>query len=399
MGLSEYQSADSIWFATLDDNERRQLNPGSGAELNSRPDLLVVGGGIVALAVAYFAAERGLRVQLIESGQLAGGATGANAGGIWPNDQGPAHTLDFQQLAFLSRDWWARLAVRPEFHFDWRVNGFLNVNLERMPAAPAIHAAALQEQGYSVQPVDAEQIASLEPNLKPGITGGVHCPSDAHLHPVKAALSFAAAARKRGAQISTGVQALSATLRGARIVAVNTTAGTIEPGAVVCATGWTANWIAPHFRQPIPLRPVAGQLIATDPLPPLLNGSIAAKYIVLQLRTGEVVTGGNLVEGSVLQPDPAVSRQFADAARELIPALRDVPFTRSWCGLRPSTPDGLPVIDRIADAENLWLAGGHFRNGILLAPATGKLVADWVGSGQRPAELGPFRLARFSSSQ
>lgn len=396
MPLSNYQSADSIWFATLTDAERLQLHASAGEPLLTRPDLLVVGGGIIGLSIAYFAAERGLRVQLIEAGQLAGGASGANAGGIWPNDQGPAHTTGFQQLAFLSRDWWARLAVRPSFHFDWRVNGLLNINLEKMPAAPAVHAAALQEQGYTVQSVDTEQIASLEPNIRTLATGGIHCPSDAHLNPVKAALSFAAAARQRGACISTGVRALSAEMRGGRVISVSTTGGLIESGAVVCASGWTADWVAPLLENPAPLRPVSGQLIATDPQPPLLKGSIAAKFIILQLRTGEIVTGGNLLEADSLTPDAALSQQFADAARDLLPALKEVPFTRSWCGLRPSTPDGSPVIDIAPGAANLWLACGHFRNGVLLAPATGKLVIEWIASNRRPEELAPFRLDRFA---
>lgn len=397
MALSEFQSADSIWFATLTEPERCQLNPGLSEPLLPRPDLLVVGGGIIGTAIAYFAAERGLRVQLIEAGELGGGASGANAGGIWPNDQGPSHTPDFQQLAFQSRDSWAKLAVRPEFEFDWRVNGFLNINLERMPAAPTVHAASLQEQGYTVQAVDGGQIAALEPHLKPGLTGGVHCPSDAHLNPVRAILSFANAAHRRGARIATGVRALAATVRREQLVSLETSAGVIEPAAVVNAAGWKADWLAPLFRHPVPLRPISGQLIATDPQPPLLNGSIAAKFIILQLRSGEIVTGGNLLEGDSLRPDDELSRQFAEAARELIPALHNVPFTRSWCGLRPTTSDGLPVLDLLPGLKNLWLAGGHYRNGVLLAPATGRLIADWIGTGKRPDELVPFRINRLAS--
>jgi glycine/D-amino acid oxidase-like deaminating enzyme len=395
MALADFQSTDSIWFATLSDQQRRELHDGVNDPILPRPDLLVVGGGIIGAAIAWFAADSGLKVQLIESGKLAGGASGANAGGIWPNDQGPAHSSDFQQLAFLSRDWWARLAVRPGFDFDWRVNGFLNVNLERMPAPPPQHAAALQEQGYTVQAVDGEQIAALEPHLRPGLTGGVFCPADAHLHPVKAVLSFVKAARQKGAHVATGVRALAATVRGERVVAVETSAGVIEPAAIVNATGFSAAWLAPLPSAPIPLRAVSGQLIATDPQPPLLNSSIGGKFIFLQMRSGEIVAGGNLVEGTGLQPDSAQSEQFADAARELIPALRDVPFTRSWCGLRPSTPDGLPVIDLAPGLSNLWLAGGHFRNGVLLAPATGKLTADWIRAGRKPGELDPFRFDRW----
>lgn len=169
-------ATDSIWFATLSANERRELNGGPAPPILTTPDVLVVGGGIIGLATAYFLADRGARVQVIEAGTIACGASGANAGGVWPNDQGPSHDAGFQQLAFLSRDLWGRLSLRPDFDFDWRVNGFLNVNPEKFPPSAVECAARQQEQGYTVHAVDAGQIALLETNLKPGLTAGLHCP-------------------------------------------------------------------------------------------------------------------------------------------------------------------------------------------------------------------------------
>ena len=340
--------------------------------------MLVVGGGLIGLATAYYLAERSASVQLIEADSLASGASGANAGGIWPNDQGPSHPAGFQQLAFLSRDLWGRLSLRPGFEFDWRVNGFLNVNPEKFTPVAADCAARYQEQGYTVQAVDAGQISLLEPNLKPGLTAGLHYPSEAHVHPVKGALSFARAARAKGCRIATGVAAKSFVEQSGRIVSVETTAGRCAPRFVVSATGWTADWLRGVSQGFPQLRPVSGQLISTEPLPPLLRGAVGGKFLVLQLRSGEIVTGGNLVESESVTPDSNVSAQFADAARDLLPQLRDVDFRRAWCGRRPATPDGLPIIDRVPGFANLFLAGGHFRNGVLLAPATGKLLSDWI---------------------
>jgi glycine/D-amino acid oxidase-like deaminating enzyme len=396
MPQENIQASDSIWHATLSPPERATLSAGAGKIEHPRPDVLVVGGGLVGLATAYFLAEEGLMVQLIEAETLAAGASGANAGGIWPNDQGPAHASGFQTLAFQSRDLWGRLSLRPEFDFDWRVNGFLNLNADRIgPSAPHL-AAQLQEQGYAVQAVDGDQIAALEPNLRPGLTAGLHLPSEAHLHPVKAAVSLARGARRRGAGVNPGVSAIGFSARSARIDRVETTAGPIEPRHLVSATGWTARWLA-ELNEPLPpLRPVSGQLIATNPQPPLIKSAIAGQFLVIQLQSGEIVTGGSVRESDSLAPDDALSRDFAAAARELIPALGDVPFTRAWCGLRPGTPDGLPIIDRARTADNLWLASGHFKNGVLLAPATGRLLAEWIVRGSAPADLSPFRSDRFA---
>src|SRR5258708_5998675 len=200
-------SINSIWFATLSPADRRELAIDTRDAMLKTPDVLVVGGGIIGLATAYFLAERGASVQLIEAGSIASGASGANAGGIWPNDQGPSHSAGFQPLAFLSRDLWGRLSLRPGFEFDWRVNGFLNVNPEKFVPSAVQCAAKSQEQGYTVHAVDGGQIALLEPALKPGLVAGLHFPSEAHVHPVKAAVSFVRAARNQGGNIAAGLPA------------------------------------------------------------------------------------------------------------------------------------------------------------------------------------------------
>ncbi|MFN0054831.1 MAG: NAD(P)/FAD-dependent oxidoreductase [Planctomycetales bacterium] len=383
-----------VWLERLALPEREVLEAGRGRLLHDEPDVLVVGGGIVGLSIAYFLSERGATVQLLETNTLAGGASGANAGGIWPNDQGPLHPPGFQALAQQSRDLWGRLSLSPEFDFDWRVNGLLNVNADRIGPSATEAAARLQELGYTLHAVDAEQIALLEPQLRPGFVSGLHLPSEAQLNPVKAAVSLARAARTAGVGIATGAAALSVHKAGGRITQVETTAGRVSPGQVVSATGWNASWL--HEVTPLPpLRPVSGQLISTDPLPPLLSGVVIDRYLMFQLRTGEVVTGGNLVEEDRLIPDAALSEQFAQAACETLPALRAVPFTRAWCGVRPGSPDGLPIVDRAQGLDNLWWACGHFRNGVLLAPVTGKLLAEWILTGARPESLEPCRLARL----
>jgi len=136
-------AVDSIWFATLSAAERTELESAAREPILKTPDVLVVGGGIIGLATAYFLAERGARVQLIEAETIASGASGANAGGIWPNDQGPSHTAGFQQLAFLSRDLWGRLVAAPRFRFrlarQWPLERPTPKSLPtRRPSAPPV---------------------------------------------------------------------------------------------------------------------------------------------------------------------------------------------------------------------------------------------------------------------
>lgn len=388
-------STDSVWFASLADRERQELAAMDQTEILTTPDLLVVGAGIVGLAIAYFASLRGMRVQVVDAGPLGSGATGANAGGICPNVDGLDYPPEYAPLAMLSRDLWGRLSLRPGFDFDWRVPGFLIVDPERFSSTVQQYAADCQERGFTMQAVDEEQINRLEPALRRGIGAGVLSPSEAHLHPVRAALSLARVAARNGSRVRTGARVTGSKVAGDRVRTVETTIGPIVSERVVVAAGWRSDRIGEFLPRPSWIHPVAGQMLATDPLPPLLNRPVAGKYLIVQLRTGEVVTGGDEYLGERVTPNPEMSAEIAAAAAELVPELKGARFTRSWCGIRPGTPDGLPVIDRSPQVENLHFACGHFKKGVLLAPACGKLLADWICDGTRPAELDFFNFARF----
>ena len=390
-----HESHESVWRATLSVAQQSELAQLGSGVLSSECDVLVIGGGIVGLTTAYFLAERGQRVQVIDAGEFAHAATNANLGGVWPNDLGPAHPPTYQPLAFLGRDLWGRMSLRPDFDFDWRVNGFLNVNPARFPPSANEFARQVHELGYTVAAVDGEQIAGLEPQLATGWTQGLHYPAEAHVHPVKGALSFARAGRKKGVNFSAGTCALRVLTDDGQATGVETNRGVIAAKQIVAATAWQADYLRDVVTIDLPLRPVSGQLLATGPVPRLLKSVVANRFLMAQLKSGEIITGGNVVEGVQTEPDIEVTRQMISHARELIPALSDVPFVRAWCGVRPATTDGLPIVDRVPGCENLWLNCGHYRSGILLAPATGKLLADWLTTGGCPEELVACAVSRF----
>ena len=378
---------ESVWWPTLTPAQQAELGRDDG--LNSQPDVLVVGGGIIGLAVAHALAQQKQVVQLIEQGNLGGGATAGSAGGIWPADQGPFHPPAFGPLALLSRDLWGRLSLKPDFDLDWRVNGFLTVNPERFQGAAGPFANTAQELGYTVHAIDAEQVARLEPRLAPAPAGGIHCPSDAHLHPLKGVVSLARAARRHKARLAVQTRLLEVRRAGGRVLSVLTSRGECRPSQLVLCTGHEAQLPAGV------LRPVWGQLIATDPLPLLMKCTIGGPALTLQLKSGEVVTGGTQAEGVNLVPDAGLSAHLAEGVAQLLPGVPGLRFTRAWCGVRSTTRDGLPIIDRAPECENEWLALGHHRNGVLLAPATGELLARWIVSGDQPEELQGMELARL----
>ncbi|MES2788444.1 MAG: FAD-binding oxidoreductase [Planctomycetota bacterium] len=378
---------DSIWLATLNAVERQNVRPTVKSAPLPTPDLLVLGGGIVGIATAYFAAERGLRVQIVsESAELARDAE-LSLGCIVPNVCRWQLSPVTQQLGQASRDWWAKLAVRPEFQIDWRVCGAEMVDAERLSPNPRQHMLAALDEGYSVHDVDAEQVALLEPALSPRQLGGLHYPSEAILHPVKAASGFITGLTKRGGQIAV-VDSISAiTFDGNRLASVETSSGTITPKAVFSDDAQlVSRLLGDRAQLSSRLEPSRHLFLATEAIAPLLKRPVLDSHWVIQLKTGEVV-----IAVPATGNDLHMAEQAIESTRELIPALRDVAFNRRWSGSSQRASNSVPVVDQVGQYENLWSCGGLDSEHVLFAPIIGKLLVDWRQQNARPEELLPFQ--------
>lgn len=376
---------DSLWLATLNDAERRNVRQTSQSALLATPDLLVLGSGIVGLATAYFAAERGLRVQVIsESTELARDAEWS-LGCINPNVCRWQFSPVTQQLAQASRDWWAKLAVRPEFQIDWRVCGALMVDEQRLAPDPRQHMLAALDEGYSVHDVDAEQVALLEPALSPHQLGGLHYPSEALLHPLKAASGFITGITRRGGQINAVDSITGVKMDSGRVTSVETSSGVLRPKSIFCddpqlLSRLTENQLAgPHFEQ------VRQTFVATDVTTPLLKRPVLDAHWVVQLKSGEMVIACPAAEN-----EPQTAEQAVERTRQLIPVLGTVPFDRTWSGFSQRSAHGIPVIDQVAHCQNAWFSGGLDFAQVLFAPIIGKSLVDWIKDNQRPDDLVPF---------
>jgi glycine oxidase len=367
-----------VWDEALGEDERLVLDPGP-TTLDPKPDVLVVGGGAVGLAAAVMSRRAGLgSVQVIERERCGAGPSGSAAGGLSPG----AHSISDPAFVALAR---ASLALHRELDAEWngeiglRPLDWLIVSRERI--APG----TVELPGAEV--VGGDRAHEIEPELGDA-AGGVWIRDQAWVHPVR----LAAALARRAGSIATRVAMTGVSVRGGRIAGVDTTAGPIEPGAVVFATG-----VAPPEVATVPQVVVKGHLLATDPVAVRLRTAVASTIIVLP------IDGGRLVAGGTFHPEdhsPEVRDEVVAGIREelirLIPAAAAAPISHAWCCFRPGTPDEMPVIDRVPGVSNAWLSVGHYRTGLLMAPGAGRGVAAWIGGGDRPAELGAFGLARFA---
>lgn len=395
----------SVWWNRLSEAEQAELAELRTTVPSATPEVLVVGGGLVGLCTAWYCTDRGLSVLLIDAGDPVGEASGASFGGVWPNELGSTlnlpdespTALEFQDLAFESRDLWGRLSVRPGFDIEWQVNGFLQVDPARLQPSTEAFAERALGQGYSLAACDSDQVATLEPALARCPAGGIRYPSEARFNPVKAAIALIRGIRQKGGQVLTHAAARGFCAAKDNIeVTVETSSSAVKivPRHLVVATGTGLSWLGERA-QLIPVRPTTSEAVGTGPIAPLLTATIGGPFLVQQLRSGEIIAGGTTVEERLDHPRPEKTSEIIAAVRQLIPALATVDFPYAWCGTRSSTPDGLPIIDQLPGANRGWLAVGHHRGGILLATGTGKRIADAIADG-KSLDGTAFKLSRFT---
>jgi glycine oxidase len=376
---------EPVWRDTAGPDVLAALEPRVPDEFDDRPDVLVVGGGVVGLATAALCTRAGLgRVTLIEREHLAAGASGRAAALLTPEahvwtDPAPFVALartSLRLLRALDAEWDGAIGVEP---LEWVVALPQTLPLET-------------ELGPLVDVLDPDGAHAAEPELG-DVPGALRIREQARVHPLRLAAALAA----RAGCVATGVEMLGVTTDGGRITTARTSHGDIHPGAVVFATG-----LAPALRElpelAVPQRWVKGHLVATTPATFRLRTALAAlEGLVLQLPAGEIVAGGTLDEGDhdpVVRDDVIAGIRKALAA--LLPGTADIPTGHAWYCFRPTAADDQPVVDRVPGFENAWITCGHFRTGILMAAATGDVLARWVETGARPEGVEPFGLGRFA---
>jgi glycine/D-amino acid oxidase-like deaminating enzyme len=365
--------------------------------MSPSPDVVVVGGGIVGIAVAASCARRGLSVTLCEAGGLAQGASGRNQGLVI----GPHHP-SIEPIARRTLALFLELHERSgySFAFDRDPHGCLMLSDE---GGERLGAAELR----AAEPLLAPHIESAELNL------------DARrIDPGAAAAALAAEARAAGADIRTGCAVRELRRRGGDVTGVLTDDGLIEAGTVVVAAGPWSWRVCRSLPYDVPVRGVRGWIIVTRPArfrlrhaieeewtrpaPPaptlaqVAHGSEPAPYVACVLQqdaVGRVLVGSSL-HGATSDADeaPETRREIARRAVALMPALAGLAIAETRSCQRPYSPDGLPLIGPYPGAGGLVLATGHGSVGVTQSLGTGEAVADGISEGRWDAALAPRRL-------
>jgi glycine oxidase len=365
-------------------------------------DVAIVGGGIIGLSLAWRLAAEGASVVVLERGQVGGQATGAAAGMLGPlaETSGPSR---FVELGLASLRIYPEVvaALREETGMDAELHGpgMLRVAFDDVEAAALERAWCRQKDaGLPLEWLDGMEARRVEPALSPAVSAAVLSVAERHVEPRRLARAFALAAVRRGVAIGEGTPVTGFETRRSRVTALLAGGDRIACGALVLAGGaWVAESAA-HLGSTLPVFPVRGQILALACTPPPIRHTIYARsgYLVPK-ADGRVVVGATEDDaGFDTRPTAAGMVTLLGMASTLVPSLASAPFESAWAGLRPASRDRMPLLGPLPGWENVTVAAGHFRNGILLAPITATCLAPWILYGRMDPLLEPFRPARFA---
>ncbi len=379
-------------------------------------DVVIIGGGIIGASCAYFLSETGLDVHLLERHFPASGTSRACDGLVllWDKTPGAELTLAKQSLSL-----WNQLDEQLDAEFGFEHAGTILLAEEDAHLQAGLEKAELiRQNGHRAEVLDSRALLGLEPELAPDLAGGVLFPDDLQVDPRRATLALLAAAQENGLKLHTGTEVLEIKRiqSGDRpVFTVVTQSGKISTPNIICAAGVWSKGVARMVDLDLPVKPRKGHILVTARRPgfirhPLLEGAyvttVQSAADDLQVALVAEMTGaGTMLLGSSRQfavDDRSVSidviQAIARRARRFLPGLANTQVIRSYAGLRPWSPDHLPLIGPVQSLPGFHLATGHEGAGIGLAPVTGKLISDWV-VGATQSELAdaflPDRLLKF----
>ncbi|HEX5188588.1 MAG TPA: glycine oxidase ThiO [Streptosporangiaceae bacterium] len=392
----------------------------AATEVNARrtADVLVIGGGVIGLAIAWRAAQRGLRIILADP-DPGHGASYAAAGMLTPVAEAAYAERELFDLGSASLRRYpafaAELTEQTRLPTGFRQTGTLQVGYDADDMAMLAEHARLRESfGATSSRLTSRECRKAEPMLGPAIAGGLLVEDDASVDPRLLTTALVAACTAAGV-VHVPQRAVRLCTAGDRVSGAELADGSaVSAASVVLSAGWAATGIGglPPGAAP-PLRPVKGQILRLRPTPAAVASSGSCSLLYRTLRgivqgssvylvpreDGEIVVGATQEE---MGADTTVTAggvwQLLRDARAIVPGITELEFAEAASGLRPGTPDNAPVIGP-SQLPGLVLATGHFRAGVLLAPVTADLVSGLLATGAMDRAAAPFSARRFERQE
>lgn len=383
-------------------------------------DVVVIGGGVVGAADAFFLSRRGMAVTLVEAGGISQGTSGRCDGNVLLNDKMPGFDC---RLAGLSQELFPEVAEALDVDIEWRRRGsLLVIESEAELSVATEFCRSLQNEGIPVRILDQREVHADEPNLDEKVIGGMEAACDGSVNPMALTWGMVRGAESHGAVIRshTAVTGIRKNADGS-IAGVNTDRGVINSPRVVNAAGIWAEEIGRMAGVAVPVKPRQGQILVGERTRPVARrkvmefGYLMAKFGVGDYQRSvtpemeqfgiafvfEPTRAGNFLIGSSrrfvgldTRCHPPLLAAMAARAMNFFPVLAETRVIRTYAGLRPYTPDHFPIVSP-TPVPGFYVTAGHEGDGIGLSLITGKLIAQIICGEATEIDTTPLRLERF----
>lgn len=364
-------------------------------------DVVVIGGGVQGMALAYNLAKLGCNhVAVVDKAYLASGASGRNS--------------TFVRDAFATPEWirffhfslkeWEGISAELGCNVLFAQRGVLSVAANE-DTIEAFKRAAHTHKTMDVKThvLDSYEVRQLVPGIGSRIKGGLFNPPGGLARHDALVWGYATAADRLGVEIHSATEVLGIDVKDGAVAGVRTTRGNIRTRRVVNAAGGLASKVAGMAGIELPLEAVTLEKFVTDSVKPMLDVpiiSVETQCSITQTSRGEFVAGSSKPSGSVgLRATYEFLKTSAQKVTEVFPGLADLTIVRQWGGLIAVTPDHAPLVGEVAEMRGFFLNVGWGGYGFMGAPGAGKLLAPWLISGERSGVISPFDISRYKTGQ
>ncbi|WP_196893802.1 NAD(P)/FAD-dependent oxidoreductase [Aureivirga marina] len=402
---------------------------------NSNKDIVIIGGGVVGTAIAYeLSKDKSLSIAIVDI-KKPGNATQASAGGLWAIGESVGlgcGVIFFKTLSKQRQEaQGGQIEVQrphqlPPFFFDFclRSNemfpqlaeelkdiGGVDFKLEKTGLKFMMYDdddKAYAQNIYDSIPhlkdqmawMDREELLKEEPYANKNATGALTFLKDDQVNPYLLMNSFREAARVQGVEI-IHAEVKDIVTEGGKVVGVKTSRGNIACNTVINSAGAWAKQIGEMVDVSLPITPVKGQILLTEKMPKILTSCFSTSdCYIAQKDNGEILIGSTTEDkGFDVTNSFGQLKGLAEGAVKAFPILKNMNCKRSWTGLRPGTPDEVPILGKVSNVDGYINACGHFRTGILTSAITSKMINDIVHDREPELDITPFLLNRFDGAE
>ena len=389
-------------------------------------DVLIIGGGMAGSATAYHLARHGRDVTLLERGEIASEASGQNMGGLGGAGWGNMPDL-LSYLTMGSLEIFKELQIDMGYDMEFRETGSLTgIHTEEQFNYFEDLVQRQRANGYDGELLTPREARAIEPEVNPDLLGCMYLPGRGQADPVKSTRAFAHAAEQAGASIDTGQNVTTIKVLSDGGYSIETDSAEYRCQTLVLAAGSWCGPVGKMLGLEIPIKPVRGQMWATNVLPPRIfhtlssaessfawsrdNGAddltppnlthkggrrMTRHLYGRQRKNGEIIFGGDREDvGYNMNPDPAGIEVNRGHAADVVPIVAQLPIARTWAGLMPFSVDGSPIIGKIPLRDNLYIVSGLASSGFGRGPMAGRLAAEYIHTGHMPHVLAESDPAR-----